>query len=211
MSLSSRDILRVGVPLPKENANTPIRNEFFEVEIPSRTAAKFVCSCYDWDFGEKADFLGKADINLDLLEPFQAQEYNLALDGKSGTVRLRLLFRPDYVTRSRQGSSTFSGTFATPGKIVTGVAGAPIKGVGMAAHGVGKGASFVLHGFKSKKKDEDTNIAVAAELEAEDKAFINGGSFNGPKRATVCSIPHLIWHILLGAERYKYLLGKTSP
>jgi hypothetical protein len=159
----------------------PAWNEFFEVDVPSRTGAKFICNVYDWDFGEKADFLGSADINLNLLEPFTAQEYNLSLDGKSGQVRLRLLFRPDYVTRSRQGSSTFSGTFATPGKIVSGVAGAPIKGVGFAAHGVGKGASFVRHGFKSKKKDEADSDGVAAELEREDTEFLGSGNL---RRAT---------------------------
>ncbi|TVY45679.1 Uncharacterized protein LSUB1_G000436 [Lachnellula subtilissima] len=160
----------------------PAWNEFFEMDIASRTAAKFVCRVYDWDFGDKADFLGSADINLDLLDPFRAHEYNLVLDGKSGSVRLRLLFRPDYVTRSRQGSSTFSGTFATPGKIVTGVAGAPIKGVGFAAHGVGKGASFIRHGFKSKKKGEgETN---GSEMEAEDNDFVAGGSFSAPRRAS---------------------------
>ncbi|KAI9053494.1 hypothetical protein LZ554_002449 [Drepanopeziza brunnea f. sp. 'monogermtubi'] len=155
----------------------PAWNEFFEVDIVSRTAAKFTCRVFDWDFADKADPLGNADINLDLLDPFKPQEYNLDLDGKSGSVRLRLLFRPDYVTRSHQGSSTFSGTFATPGKIVTGVAGAPIKGVGFAAAGVGKGASFIRHGFKSKKKDEDANGAGAAEMEAEDSKFANGRSF----------------------------------
>lgn len=163
----------------------PAWNEFFEVDIASRTAAKFTCTVYDWDFGEKSDLLGATDINLDLLDPFKAQEYNLTLDGKSGTVRLRLLFRPDYVTRSRQGSSTFSGTFATPGKIVTGVAGAPIKGVGLAAHGVGKGASFLMSGFKSKKKqDEDDDGSSAAEMKAEDDAFLNGNGFGGPKRSS---------------------------
>ena len=163
----------------------PAWNEFFEVDVPSRTAAKFTCNVYDWDFGEKADFLGAADINLELLDPFAAHEYNLTLDGKSGSIRLRLLFRPDYVTRSRQGSSTFSGTFAAPGKIVTGVAGAPIKGVGFAAHGVGKGASFIRHGFKGKKReDEETNGAAAKELQREDEEFVNSGSFGGPKRAT---------------------------
>lgn len=178
--LNGKDVFKTKV---QKKTLHPAWNEFFEVDIASRTAAKFTCNVYDWDFGEKADFLGAADINLELLDPFNAQEYNLTLNGKSGSVRLRLLFRPDYVTRSRQGSSTFSGTFATPGKIVTGVAGAPIKGVGLAAHGVGKGASFVLSGFKSKKKDEDTNGAGAAEMKAEDNAFINGG-FNGPKRSS---------------------------
>lgn len=160
----------------------PAWNEFFEVPITSRTAAKFVCNVYDWDFGEKADFLGATEIPLDLLTPFSAEEIKLRLDGKSGEVRLRLLFRPSYVTRSRQGSSTFSGTFATPGKIVTGVAGAPIKGVGFAAHGVGKGAQFIKHGFKSKNKDNDTNGSSA---DLDDVPVANSDSFApGLRRAS---------------------------
>lgn len=180
--LNGKDVFKTKV---QKKTLHPAWNEFFEVDVPSRTAAKFICTVYDWDFGEKADLLGAADINLDLLDPFKAQEYNLILDGKSGSVRLRLLFRPDYVTRSRQGSSTFSGTFATPGKIVTGVAGAPIKGVGMVGHGVGKGLSFVSRGFKSKKDDEreDLNGAGTAEIESEDNSFVNGGSAGGLKRS----------------------------
>ncbi|KAH8815077.1 C2 domain-containing protein [Xylogone sp. PMI_703] len=139
----------------------PAWNEFFDVDISSRTGAEFVCRVYDWDFGDKADLLGTAPINLELLDPFKAQEYNLKLDGKSGSIRLRLLFRPDYVTRTHQNTSTFSGTFAAPGKIVTGVAGAPIKGVGLAAHSVGKGASFIRNGFRGKKSDEGRNGSVS--------------------------------------------------
>ncbi|TVY47004.1 Tricalbin [Lachnellula occidentalis] len=177
--LNGKDVFKTKV---QKKTLHPAWNEFFELDIASRTAAKFVCRVYDWDFGDKADFLGAADINLDLLDPFKAQEYNLVLDGKSGSVRLRLLFRPDYVTRSRQGSSTFSGTFAAPGKLVTGVAGAPIKGVGFAAHGVNKGASFIRHGFKSKKKGEgETN---GSEIEADDIEFVAGESFSTPRRAS---------------------------
>ncbi|KAI9672365.1 MAG: hypothetical protein M1817_003387 [Caeruleum heppii] len=135
----------------------PAWNEFFEVPVPSRIAAKFKVSIWDWDFGDKADFLGGSDIDLTLLEPLRAREYRLGLSGKSGIIRLRVTFRPDYVTRSRQGSSTFQGTFATPGKIVTGVAGAPIKGVGMVGGGMVKGASFIKSGFRGKKKSEETN------------------------------------------------------
>ena len=165
----------------------PAWNEFFETPIASRTAAKFVCNVYDWDFGEKADFLGAAEIPLDQLTPFKAEEIKLRLDGKSGEVRLRLLFKSSYVTRSRQGSSTFSGTFATPGKIVTGVAGAPIKGVGFAAHGVGKSASFLKHGFKSKKKEEDTN----GSADSDDIPVANSNSFTPGLRRTsaLSSIP----------------------
>ena len=178
--LNGKDVFKTKV---QKKTLHPAWNEFFEAPIASRTASKFICNVYDWDFGEKADFLGAAEIPLDLLTPFKAEVINLSLDGKSGSVRLRLLFKPSYVTRSRQGSSTFSGTFATPGKIVTGVAGAPIKGVGFAASGVGKGASFIRHGFKSKshKKDGDTNGAAVPD----DAFAANSDSFApGLRRAS---------------------------
>lgn len=145
----------------------PAWNEYFEVPVPSRTGAKFKATVYDYDFADKPDLLGAADINLGLLEPFKAQEVRLALDGKSGTLRLRLVFRPDYVTRTRQGSSTFSGTFAVPGKIVTGVAGVPLKGgvavVGAVGQGVSKGTSFLKHGFRSKK-NEDSDGSKSSDI-----------------------------------------------
>jgi Ca2+-dependent lipid-binding protein len=129
----------------------PAWNEYFEVPVRSRTASDFVVNVYDWDFGDKADFLGKSSINLEILEPFQQQEVTLALDGKSGAIRLRMLFKPDYVMRSRQGSSTFSGTFAVPGKVI----GAPVKGVGKGAALVGGGVvragTFLGRGFKRRK------------------------------------------------------------
>ncbi|KAL8834449.1 MAG: hypothetical protein Q9170_003745 [Blastenia crenularia] len=125
----------------------PAWNEYFECPVASRTAAKFNVKVMDWDFGDKADLLGTAEINLELLDPLKSKEVILGLDGKSGVLRLKLLFRPDYVTRSRQGSSTFSGTFATPGKVI----GAPVKGVGMVGGGMVKGASFLRHGFRGKK------------------------------------------------------------
>lgn len=136
----------------------PAWNEYFEVQVRSRTAAQFEVHVYDWDFGDKADFLGKAAINLTMLEPFQVQEVRLGLDGKSGAIRLRLLFKPDYVVRSRQGSSTFSGTFAVPGKVI----GAPVKGVGKGAAlvggGVAKGASFIGRGFHKKRRTSGMGV-----------------------------------------------------
>lgn len=129
----------------------PAWNEYFEVPVRSRTAADFLVNVYDWDFGDKADFLGKSSINLEILEPFTPQEVTLALDGKSGVIRLRMLFKPNYVVRSRQGSSTFSGTFAVPGKVI----GAPVKGVGKGAAFVGGGVvragTFLGRGFKRRK------------------------------------------------------------
>ncbi|KAI1431692.1 C2 domain-containing protein [Xylaria sp. CBS 124048] len=142
----------------------PVWNETFEVAVPSRTAAKFICNVYDYDFADKPDFLGCTRIPLEHLDPFQAQEVDLLLDGKSGSIKLRLVFRPDYVTRSRLGTSTFSGTFGAPAKIVTGVVGAPVKGgvavAGVVGHGVGKGASFIKRGFRSKKEDSSESIPL---------------------------------------------------
>lgn len=144
---------------------SPVWNEYFEVPVPSRTGAHFKVNVYDYDFADKPDFLGASDIRLDTLEPFKALEQSYKLDGKSGSVRVRMLFRPDYVTRTRQGTSTFQGTFSAPTKIVTGVAGVPLKGgvavAGAVGHGVGKGASFLRRGILGKKDKDDLNSSTS--------------------------------------------------
>lgn len=156
--LNGEDVFRTKT---QKKTLAPVWNEFFEVAVPSRTAAKFRATVWDWDFADKPDYLGGVDIRLDQLEPFKAQEMRLKLDGKSGVLRLRLLFRPDYVTRSRHGTSTFSGTFGVPGRIVTGVAGAPIKSgvavAGVVGHGIGKGSSFIRRGFGGGKKEKEVD------------------------------------------------------
>ena len=176
--LNGKDIYKTKV---QKKTLHPAWNEFFECPINSRTAAKFRVRVMDWDFGDKADFLGEASINLDLLDPFKPKEVVLALDGKSGDLRLKLLFKPDYVMRSRQGSSTFSGTFAAPGKVI----GAPVKGVGIVGGAVGggvlKGASFLRHGFKSKKDHRDASIDISESVEEE--PMTNGESMGTPQRA----------------------------
>ena len=130
----------------------PAWNEFFEVPIASRTAADFRCDVMDWDFGDRSDHLGTTVIDLRILEPLQPAEIGYPLDGKSGKLRLKLLFKPDYVRRSRQGSSTFSGTFGPAGKVL----GTPIKGVGLIGGAVGggvvKGTTFLKKGFGGRSK-----------------------------------------------------------
>ncbi|KAJ5782088.1 Tricalbin [Penicillium paradoxum] len=146
----------------------PAWNEFFEIPVKSRIGANFHVDVYDWDFGDKADWLGASVIDLEGLEPFQAKEVSLPLDGKSGVIRLSLLFKPTYVMRARQGSSTFSGTFAVPGKIV----GAPVKGVGFVGGNVVRGASFLKHGLMSrlnKDKSEDT-VSIMNSIEEPEPA-----------------------------------------
>lgn len=177
-NLNGKDVFKTSI---QKKTLHPAWNEFFECPVTSRTAAKFRVKVLDWDFGDKADLLGEADINLEILEPFKPKEVVLGLDGKSGALRLKLLFKPDYVTRSRQGSSTFSGTFATPGKIV----GAPVKGVGKVGGAVGggvvKGASFLRHGFKSKKDSRDISGNGFIEPSLEGESIPNGGAVEIPQ------------------------------
>ncbi|KAF2144009.1 uncharacterized protein K452DRAFT_306654 [Aplosporella prunicola CBS 121167] len=173
----------------------PAWNEVFEVQVRSRTAAHFQVDVYDWDFGDKADHLGSAIINLDVLEPMQQQEVTLGLDGKSGAVRLKMMFKPNYVVRSRQGSSTFHGTFAAPGKVI----GAPVKGVGKGAVFVGgnviKGATFVGGGVgkvfglgrrKSRGQGEEDSEADRA---ATAPAAITENGDNQSRRPSTAQTP----------------------
>lgn len=43
----------------------PVWNEEFVTEIKSRIGANFRVDVYDWDFGERADFLGSSPIDLE--------------------------------------------------------------------------------------------------------------------------------------------------
>ncbi|KAM0346790.1 hypothetical protein ACHAPU_005130 [Fusarium lateritium] len=169
----------------------PTWNEYFEVNVASRTAAQFKLTVWDYDFADKPDFLGGADVNLESLDPFRPSETKYILDGKSGSVRIRLLFRPSYVQRARQGTSTFGGTFAsTPGRIVTGVAGVPLKGgaavAGVVGHGVGRGASFLRRGIFNKKDnngdiiEEDGEAFEPPALASNGTAGTNGGLRRSP-------------------------------
>ncbi|KAK4944116.1 Tricalbin-2 [Elasticomyces elasticus] len=150
----------------------PAWNEFFEVTVPSRTAADFKVDVYDWDFGDKADWLGSTPLDLNALEPFQPLEQTFPLDGKSGALRLKMLFKPDYITRARQGTSTFSGTFAPAGKVV----GAPVKGIGKVGGGVVKGASFIRRGFGGGRGNKE-------ETETEPNGTVPTETASTPSRA----------------------------
>lgn len=181
-ALNGEDVFKTKV---QKKTLQPAWNEFFETPVHSRTAAEFKATVWDWDFADKPDHLGSTMIDLSQLEPFTAHEARFPLDGKSGSLRLRLLFRPDYVTRMGQGTSTFSGTFATPGKIVTGVAGAPIKGgvavAGVMGHTVGKGASFFKRGITNLL---DRDSSSAAEVPTITTNGTDPAPGTGLKRAT---------------------------
>lgn len=158
----------------------PAWNESFETMISSRTAADFRVDVYDWDFGDKADFLGGASINLAALEPFEQKEYRYELDGKSGVIRLKMTFKPSYVARTRQGTSTFHGTFAPAGKVV----GAPVKGVAKVGGGVLKGASFLKRGFTRRESSREEAPMTNGSREATPTPEVNLTSPSTPARST---------------------------
>ncbi|PWW79118.1 tricalbin [Tuber magnatum] len=151
----------------------PSWNEVFETKVASRTAANFAVDIFDWDLAGKADFLSKGQIDLAQLEPFTPKTVVIKLTGKQG--------QEDYVTRSRQGSSTFRGTFATPGKVVTGVAGAPLKVGGFAAGGITKGASFLKKSAFGRRAKDSNGVAEETDQEilTSDSTVSNGGPTKG--------------------------------
>jgi len=177
----------------------PSFDEKFEVTIPSRTAAKFIVEVYDWDLGGGDDFLGRAQINLAELEPFQLKALTLPLDGKSGELKLRLLFRPAYITRTRRGTSTFGGG---AGRVVTGLAGAPVKvvgggvrgvgkGVGAAAGGIGGAASFVKRGFTRKKTaipEGEEGDLDPRDVDVAKAAIASGGGIKGTSDGVLLAV-----------------------
>jgi Ca2+-dependent lipid-binding protein len=177
----------------------PAFDEKFEVTVPSRTAAKFIVEVYDWDLAGSPDFLGKGQINLAELEPFQLKAIAIPLDGKSGEVKLKLLFRPAYITRTRRGTSTFGGG---AGRVVTGLAGAPVKvvgggvrgvgkGVGAAAGGIGGAASFVKRGLTRKKttipEGEEDDISPR-DVDIARAAIASGGGIKGTSEGVLLAV-----------------------
>ncbi|KAF7310594.1 hypothetical protein HMN09_00602200 [Mycena chlorophos] len=131
----------------KKKTLSPVWNENFTVSVPSRVAADFSVEIFDWNQIGTAETLGVAQIHLADIEPFEAVERTLDLvssKGQYGHVRIRLMFQPEIIVKSRKATSTFS----TAGRAMTQFGGMPVH--------AGKG---VIHGvtgvFKRGGKDDD--------------------------------------------------------
>ncbi|KAF9535478.1 C2 domain-containing protein [Crepidotus variabilis] len=132
----------------KKKTITPEWNEHFEVSVPSRVGADFSVELFDWNQIEQAKSLGAGKIELATIEPFAAAEQIIPLSsakhGDKGQIRVRLVFQPEIIAKSRKSTSTFS----SAGRAMTQFGGLPVH--------AGKG---VVHGvagvFKRKDKNED--------------------------------------------------------
>lgn len=128
---------------------------------PSRVTAAFSVEVFDWNQFEQAKSLGEGFIDLAAIDPFSAKEVlvplSLPTSGQKGTIRVRLVFQPEIIAKSRKNTSTFS----TAGRAMSSVASAPLgagKGVvhGVGAMGkVGKG----LFG-RPKPIEEDNELGI---------------------------------------------------
>lgn len=81
----------------------PAWNEFFEVEVRSLIDARFRVMEYEHNAllrTEKA--VGNAVIDLRRLEPCKPQDCTIRMAETSGSIRLQLLFRPEWTTRARR-------------------------------------------------------------------------------------------------------------
>ncbi|POW18700.1 hypothetical protein PSHT_05469 [Puccinia striiformis] len=129
----------------------PKWTERFDVEIPSRAAAEFYVNVYDWDRVGTSDKLGQGRIDLSNIEPMIQSTVLVNLsqgdNTQKGQVQIRMTFRPHFISRSRQATSTFTGGF---GRVATGLGGSVLSagaGVGLgAAKGVGTVGGGVIKG-----------------------------------------------------------------
>ena len=114
---------------------------------------------FDWNQLEQAKSLGAAEIDLADLEPFKGTERLLKLTsakrGEKGAVRIRLLFQPEFIAKSRKTTSTFS----TATRTMTNIGAAPL--------GAGKGVIQGVAGvFKREKNRDEDSLPPVPDLPA---------------------------------------------
>lgn len=159
--------------------------------------AGFSLQVYDWDRVGASDKLGQGEIDLKDLEPMQQSSVAVKLthEGKQqGVVHMKMTFRPGFITRSRQATSTFTGL----GRVATGLGGTmlstgagvgigAVKGVGHVGGGVIKGVGGVGRiGFNGIRKvtgahKRDTT-PDSETLGADSSSLI--GTPHGPSQTT---------------------------
>ncbi|KAI0666337.1 tricalbin [Trametes maxima] len=159
----------------KKKTLTPEWNENFVVQVPSRAGADFQLEVFDWNQIEQAKSLGAAKIELGDVEPFTAVERTIPLShakhGDKGEIRVRLLFTPEIIVKSRKNTSTFT----TAGRAMTQIGHLPVgagKGVFHGVTGV-----FKKHGGSSSSESDDEERAdPPAGVVSKEADFIGNGT-----------------------------------
>ena len=146
-----------------------IRFEIDQVYVqPSRVHADFSVEIFDWNQIEQAKSLGIGKIDLASLEPFEAREVSVNLasakHGEKGRVRLRFVFQPEIIAKSRKNTSTFT----SAGRAMTQLGGLPVNAGKGVFHGVAGGVAGIAGVFKrgGDKDADDSPPKVPSELPA---------------------------------------------
>jgi Ca2+-dependent lipid-binding protein len=140
---------------------------------PSRVAADFSVELFDWNQLEQAKSLGVGNIDLARIEPFLASEQIVKLSsnkhGQRGQIRLRLVFQPEIIAKSRKATSTFS----TAGRTMTSLGGLPVT----AGKGVLSGVAGVFKQKENRQDDVFASIPAAQVAVASDGTQISATNF----------------------------------
>ena len=139
---------------------------------------------FDWNQIEQAKSLGSCIIDLANLEPFTAVERSLALSsskhGDKGEIRLRLLFTPEIIVKTRKNTSTFS----SAGRAMTQIGHIPVgagKGVFHGVTGVFKRRNSSSSDSSDERPDPPAGVVSKPVdyAEAGPASFPTSGSLNG--------------------------------
>ncbi|CAG8457825.1 5831_t:CDS:10 [Ambispora gerdemannii] len=127
----------------KKNCN-PTFDEKFDLRVLSRKDAKFTFEVYDWNAVTSHEKLGCGTIDINVLEPFEGLDKIYPLDGEdNGSIRVILLFRPEFIALKRHSTSTFRALTGLVTPSVTGVGDNLAKGGKGMVTVVGSGADLV--------------------------------------------------------------------
>jgi len=134
---------------------------------PSRVAADLTVEIFDWNHIEQTKSLGSGKIDVVGIDPFQATEQIVKLStnkhGDKGEIRLRLVFQPGIIAKSRKATSTLT----TAGRAVTTIGGLPVS----AGKGVFHGVAGVFKNKESSNQDDlPTSPTVLPASEAARKS-----------------------------------------
>lgn len=133
---------------------------------PSRVGADFQVEVFDWNQIEQAKSLGTAKIELADIEPFEAAERIVSLShakhGDKGHIRVRFMFQPEIIARTRTKTSTFS----SAGRAVTQIGGLPLAGGEKVFHGVGRVGGGIGKVFKRDHAKAQESISSAEDAPA---------------------------------------------
>ena len=120
---------------------------------------------FDWNQIEQAKSLGIGKIDLASLEPFEAQDVSVNLvspkHGEKGRIRMRFVFQPEIIAKSRKNTSTFT----SAGRAMTQIGGLPVNAGKGVFHGVAGGVAGIAGVFK-RGGDKDSDDGVPPDLPA---------------------------------------------